>query len=490
MKNTIYKIQKNILLFLGLFLCVSCEDFLEETSSATITASSQFDTETGFKDALIGVYIGMTQPELYSKDLSFNLIDILSRQYEPLTSNALYSQAQNFNYRGTLATAQIDALWIKSYNIIANINSALEAIDNKQDVLGTVNYALIKGELLGLRAFLHFDLLRLYGLGNLNNRSSLDAELTIPYVQDFSKNVTSPKNYTTTFQLLEQDLEEALMLLEEDPIYTQIERSDSYYTEVNRTGFYNHRELRMNYYAVKALQARVMLWKGGTEDLETARLAAEEVMQYVTTALINAQTYPVASDPLLYPEILFGLNVTDLGTTTVGILNAATTDTNYNALYLSQGTADEVYETSNVNIGVADIRYNTLLEGQTRGLVSTKLIQKSGILNPEIVPLIKLPEMYYIAAEARIQSGSDLATAVNYLNTVRSSRGIIEEIPASATQEELKLELEKEYRKEFVGEGQLFFYYKRLGYTTFPGIGDDVVVDDAIYVLPYPDTEL
>ncbi len=148
-------------------MLVSCEDFLDETSSASITSDSQFETETGFKDALMGVYIGMTQPELYSKDLTFNLIDILSRQYEPLTASALYSQVQNFNYRGTISTDQIDALWVKSYNIIANINNALLVIDEKQAVLGNIQYSIIKGELLGLRAFLHFDLLRLYGLGNL-----------------------------------------------------------------------------------------------------------------------------------------------------------------------------------------------------------------------------------------------------------------------------------------------------------------------------------
>ncbi len=314
--------------------------------------------------------------------------------------------------------------------------------------------------------------------------------MATPYVTTFSKEVTSPLTYEATFDKLLMDIENALILLEEDPAYTQADRADGYYTQINRTGFYDNRELRMNYFAVKALQARVLLWKGASEDLVAARLAAEEVLQYANAVLINAQSYAVASDPILTPEILFALDVTGFENVTTGILNAASSETNYNALYLSQTVADEVYETSNVNIGVADIRYNTLLEGQTRGLVSTKLIQKTGISNPETVPLIKLPEMYYIAAEAIIQSGINLNLAVDYLNTVRSSRGIIEEIPATATQEELKEELEKEYRKEFVGEGQLFFYYKRLGYTTFPGVGDETTVDDAIYVLPYPDTEL
>lgn len=471
-----------------MLLAVSCDDFLDETSSATITAESQFETESGFKDALIGVYIGLTEPELYSKDMMYNLVDILSRQYEPLTGSALYSQVQGYNYRGTISTEQVDAIWENSYNVIANINSALNVIDEKQEMLGTINYSIIKGELLGLRAFVHFDLMRFYGVGNLGERSDVAEKLAIPYVTNFGKEATSQLSYQETFSLMLEDLELAEDLLKEDPIYTETSRTDDYYTEVNRTGFYDSRELRMNYYAVKALQARVYSWQGGDVNLQLASVAAEEVIQKSNKALINSETYAVTSDPLLYPEILFALDVTAFEDITLGILNAASTDTNYNALYLSQTVADNLYETSNTNIGVADIRYNTLLESQTRGLVSTKLIQKTGIINPEKVPLMKLPEMYYIAAEYYINAGQT-TEAIDYLNTVRSSRGIIEEIPNTATQEELKLELEKEYRKEFIGEGQLFFYYKRLGYTTFAGVGDEIIVDDAIYVLPYPDSE-
>ena len=70
------------------------------------------------------------------------------------------------------------------------------------------------------------------------------------------------------------------------------------------------------------------------------------------------------------------------------------------------------------------------------------------------------------------------------------SRGIIEDIPNTLTKEELQIELINEYRKEFIGEGQLFFLYKRLGLTTFAGLSSSITADDAIYVFPYPDTEL
>ena len=85
--------------------------------------------------------------------------------------------------------------------------------------------------------------------------------------------------------------------------------------------------------------------------------------------------------------------------------------------------------------------------------------------------MIRITEMYYIAAECRMEAGPDYdkSKALDYLNTVRRHRGIAqaEELPASLTDAEVKEEIYKEYRKEFYGEGQLFYFYKRNGYTTF-----------------------
>lgn len=486
MKTTLkYKILSVLLIF----ITISCEDFLDKTSSDQITADDQFSQASGFKDALIGVYISMTKPEMYSRDMTYNLVDILSQQYEPLTAGSpLYAQVQEYNYRGVLSTSQVNNIWIKTYNAIANINSALGAIDEKVEVLSDIDYSIIKGELLGLRAFLHFDLLRLYGKGNLANRNDVNTDLTIPYVTSLSKNVTPNRSYTATFDLMIKDVNDALELLKEDPIYTEVSRPNDYYTEVNRNGFYNNRELRMNYYAATALKARLLSWTG---DLGEAKTAAEEVINKSNAMLISAGSYSVLTDPILYPEVLFALDVNGLENITQGFLDAAdnTVSTQPNALYLKTTTANNLYETSNTNIGVADIRFNSLLEEQTGGMISTKLIQKNGITNPNTVPLMKLPEMYYISAEYYIKN-NNLSQAVNMLNIVRQSRGIIEDIPNTATQEELEAELVKEYRKEFIGEGQLFFFYKRKGFTTFEGLSSSILADDDIYVLPYPDTEI
>lgn len=477
---------KNTLLGLSfVFVFSACEkEWLDVTANTQIRAEEQFQSEDGFKDALIGVYIGMTAPELYSKDMTWNLVDLLSQQYATLPTLALYTDVQQFKYRTSRSTDQVDALWKKSYNLLANINIALEYIDKNGSVLNDIDYSIIKGELLGLRAYIHLDLMRLYGFGDLKNRD-LNA-YAIPYVTEYGKDITPQRSYQETLALLEDDINQALELLKEDPVYPA-ERGADYYTEVNRNGFYNNREQRMNYYAVKALQARVLLWKGGSDDLERAALAAESVIEESFSNLIVSESYPVSSDPLFRPEILFGLEIEAFADIVNPFLDAETS-TNYDALVYSQAMANDIFETENVNVGVADVRYNTLLQSQTNGFVNIKLLQKTGV-EGNTMPLIKLPEMYYIAAEYYLEI-NNLDRAISYLNSVRASRGIIEEIPSDADAERVREELTKEYRKEFLMEGQLFYYYKRNGFTVIPGLSENTVVDDEIYILPYPDNEV
>jgi hypothetical protein len=476
-----------LILFVVATFAQSCDDWLNVTASDQVRAEDQFSSEEGFKDALIGVYLGMADQALYSKDLTWNMVDILSQQYANLSQQALYNEIQTFDYETSLSAPRVNAVWSEAYNVIANINSALHYIDENEEVLDPINYDIIKGELLALRVYLHLDLMRLYGHSNIGDRSVGD-ELTVPYVREYSKEIPERYSNNETFSMMEEDLNEALELLQTDPVYDDPDRPEDFYEDVNNDGFYDNRKQRMNYWAAKALEARLLAWQGSSENLDLARQAAEEVIDNSQASLIDSDSYPVSNDPILYQETLFSVYVNAFEDIINDLLDASD-QTNFNAVYLTDGTVEEVYETNNSAVGPPDIRYNTLLESQTLGYVSVKLFQESGHNNPDRIPLIKLPEMYYIAAEYYVNNnGKD--QAIDYLNTVRDSRGIVEEIPETATEEEVREEIFKEYRKEYVSEGQLFFYYKRTGVVDIPAVSQNVEADDEIYMLPYPDSEL
>ena len=73
------------------------------------------------------------------------------------------------------------------------------------------------------------------------------------------------------------------------------------------------------------------------------------------------------------------------------------------------------------------------------------------------IPMIRLTEMYFIAAASSFQT--DKEKAVNYLKHVRKMRGAAQTVNADSYEAFLK-DLTTEVRREFVGEGQLFYWYK------------------------------
>ncbi len=101
------------------------------------------------------------------------------------------------------------------------------------------------------------------------------------------------------------------------------------------------------------------------------------------------------------------------------------------------------------------------------------------------LPLIRLQEMYLIAAEA-----GGFSTGLNYLNQLRQFDGLSE--ITSVLEEDYENLILEEYRKEFISEGQLFYVFKRKNLDSFSTSGGftpiGVSTDDR-YVLPIPSAE-
>ena len=108
-------------------------------------------------------------------------------------------------------------------------------------------------------------------------------------------------------------------------------------------------------------------------------------------------------------------------------------------------------------------------------------VQGQGYVTPKRnrMPGIRIAEMYYIAAEALKESS--IEDALEMLNTLRVHRGLmkLENLDKNQLQEELG----REYYREFIGEGQVFFYHKRMNTSI-------IATANAVYVLPMPDDEI
>lgn len=102
--------------------------------------------------------------------------------------------------------------------------------------------------------------------------------------------------------------------------------------------------------------------------------------------------------------------------------------------------------------------------------------------------LIRLSEVYYIAAECE----PELSDKYVWLNEMRERRGL--PVLPVISEEDFMTRLRLEYLREFQGEGQIFFMYKRLFGSIITGEnGYDLNTYDAKeenYVLPMPSKEI
>ena len=291
--------KKNILLYIiGSFLVFfsSCSDWLDVKPKTSIKEEDLFGEEAGFKDVLTGFYLKMGTSALYGKEYTYDFIELLAKRYD----QKIITDQQLYNYTGEYKT--ITETYYKTvYNMIANINNFIYYTDVNRNVLKTSHYyEIMKGEALGLRAFLHFDLLRLFGPVYAEHPEAK----CLPYRKTLN---VEPTPLLAASQFLDSvlvDLHAAEALLKEhDP---KIFVSDNLNKE--RNPFLIFRQTRMNIYAVYAILARVYLYKGDAESKAKACQYALEV--------INAGYFELAKtnsgNRILFGEHIFCLYIDEL----------------------------------------------------------------------------------------------------------------------------------------------------------------------------------
>jgi len=454
----------------------SCESWLDVNPKTEVKADELFKSERGFRQALYGVYTEMTGSDLYGGNLSMSFLDVLAQNYVINQEGMPFYHASNYEYDVTEGTT--NQIWSELYYAIANCNYLLSNIDGKENLFADDNYNVFVAEAKALRAYLHFDLLRMFAPSVLGD----DNQAAIPFVD---KMQATPFPQLTVTQMLDRvvkELVEAKGLLKDiDPIgpaFAEYEEPEfvPVWQQIVDEGFLLNRKSRMNYYAITGLLARVYLYMG---DTEKALLAAKEVIesskfQFVIEDDLVGTTEP---DIIFYNEILFGLYNDNLK----GKSDRYFKEDASSELFISEQRKAEYYEYETSG----DIDYRGRYQfGRNKNEAKEYVLKYSEVqdYNGKYIPMLRLSEMCYIAAECE----TDPVKALDYLNAVRTHRGY-EEFPAD-TYVDMDAELYKEYRKEFIAEGQMFYYLKRknivdIEYTAIDG-------SNKIYVLPIPDVEI
>ena len=458
-------------LLLCLLMLMSCNSWLDVQPRSQVEDTELFAKENGFKEALAGVYSSMVTTKTYAKELTFGFMGVLAREWD-YYSQSQYEDVAKYDYEATLPTNYLREIWANSYSGIANVNNLLAHIDEDKTIFSRDNYGVIKGEALALRAFLHFDLLRCFGVSYAVNPD----QPSIPYSTALSYRVFPQLTVREVTDAVLVDLQAAEALLKEaDPIVTGRE-----ITESTDNGYLLNRQLHLNYYAVKGLQARVYMWAG---QYDKALAAAVEV--------INADLFPWATvtnlqngvDRSLVTEQLFALNNL---TMTADIADIYFTDGTTNSFAVTRDRLLDYFDRA-----TRDYRYTFLFKNGSGANASNRYLRKydepssSASYYRYKMPMLRVAEMYLIRSEVQFRQG-DNEGALATLNELRVARNLtaLTVMPA-----DFMLELIHEYRREFLGEGQLFFLYKRLNRETILTNPEVNMVEEKLYTFPLPITE-
>lgn len=465
-------------------MMVSCDSWLEVKPYDKISEGELQKSEEGYQKMLNGIYIDLNSDALYGQSLSVEMIEVMGGAYAIGTDNSVwgnYKDLSNYQYGTEYWRNRLDQTWNKAYALILNCNKILENIDQNQGLFTGGNYYAVKGEALALRAMLHFDMLRLFGPVYAKDSD----KKAIPY---YNKQTNSPEPILTAKEVAEKvvaDLEEARILLANDPVKTEGTLMSG--SQDGTSNFMRYRALRLNYYAVEALLARVNLYMDNkTEAFKYAtdviKTADQGIFPFVDKSLVIGS--PADPDRIFSSEVLFALTNTSRSKIHKNFYDPSRLP-NYVFRMDDNLMSNIVYGGAATTGGYQDdyrYRANWIATGSNRYFYKYSDMVANGSIQNTMIPMIRLGEMFLIAAESQ---SDNLANGVQYVNALRRNRGV-------ANLQTLTPDLLKyEYIRELYGEGQLFYLYKRLNsdIITSSNANKNPKASDLIFVVPLPDSE-
>lgn len=437
MINKIY--QKYILIFSLLVFTASCSK-LDLVPTDTISPDKAFRNIADINLGLNGAYA---------------LVD-----YTPMSVNSIVSDECFFPGEATVnndafrwlydsSSGSVTSLYLDYYKGIDRVNRTLEGLSNLQLTGADATLgARYRGELLALRAYFHFELLRFYASSYQNGA------LGVPYMSASSIGYPARDKFEVVVSKANTDLTEAKGLI------------PSNFTD----------KTRITKVAISAIQARLALYE---KNYPNAITYANEVIAAFPLAT-KAQFPGIWTDANSVEVVWFAKRV-------------ATSDSRIGDFYFRQVGGIVQYAPAFKLIAafdkVNDIRYPAYIKfDPTRtGNKSQYLVNKTIGGAPATAPgltdikLFRTGEMYLIKAEAEAETTGD---AAGDLNALRSSRITGYVNSTFADKPTLITAILDERYKELAFEGHRFFDLKRRGLPIQRLAADAVNVSGAVTLLP------
>lgn len=493
--------------FIGVFLITlmmtGCS-YLDVTPRERSESEDLFSTEDGFKYALTGIYLMLAESDLYGRNTSYYMPEWLVQHWvissSQTSNNYIFS---NYDFSDNKGDGLIGTVWKGYYHAIAQINDMLAALEESKPELSSETISrVLEGELYGLRGFLHMEVLRFWG-----PVPSLAASGTksIPYMTEATLETERllSLSWKEVVDGIISDLNKSEELLAEiDPILLSSPSYTDGWSSSTYENWLMYRKNRFNYMAAIAAKARFYSWIEPSGLYPDAAAQAIKYAQQTLDAtwrnevsgeqtklfnLVNGQSLSTEGYTL-YGEAIFSLHVNQLQS------YIKTPFTNeHPECHQTESNLQTAYELAS-GIGTGDMRYTAykLWEKKTTNNKLTYMyFQKYGgntSFNNGLqaqarnqVPLIRLSEMYLILMEYL-----PFGQAFTLFKEYRVAKSMNVMVESTFTEDGRLSRLESEYRKDFFGEGQMFFFYKKHAYTTLTWPGFTLPRGLSDYVLPKP----
>ncbi|NML22284.1 RagB/SusD family nutrient uptake outer membrane protein [Pseudoflavitalea sp. G-6-1-2] len=490
-----------LLFLLPVLLSMSCKKFLDVNSSNQVLEETMFKDGAGLRVAVNGVYKLLSSTDLYGRNLTYGVVSAMAYNYD--INNVPYDsrEAARFNWDVSSAQDNMEQIWQSAYRTLANCNNVIQAAVSKDTSFfaeSANEKNMILGEMYGIRAMIHFDLLRIFCPAPVTGY----AGPAIPYVTKYPDPQPVRVNMADAFSKIIEDLNQSRNLLGKiDTVYLRrvmtnnVGRIKTPNSWVNLTqgDFFNFRAERMNYFAATGLLARVYMYKGEYEPaFQYAKIVYDIHKRNWFTWTNSIYQGQITDVDYIYtkrPEelILSFSNGQSYNTFDAQINSSGMANLNFrippaymNKLF--EGDMDD-YRIVGWYNRYGDQRYITWMRPKGNSYNATNTAAWQGPL----LPVMRFSEMYHILIECYARQGK-VSDAVALFNTLRLNRGAKVKISESIGTEDLMNKLVNDIIRENLTEGQTFFMFKRLNRNIFNG-DSEIIMSPQDWYAPLPLSE-